>query len=97
MPSFSKSRMVSAATTSQPRCKQGSRGRLKNKIHYFSKNDEENYLKGSCHICHAHGRNEMDPPLCGSTSMSHNECTIREPIEPQEASPMKPEIGRIVV
>jgi hypothetical protein len=31
------------------------------------------------------GRNEMDPPLCGSTSMSHNEFTIREPIEPQEA------------
>ena len=23
--------------------------------------------------------------------MSHNACTIREPIEPQEASPMKPE------
>ena len=33
----------------------------------------------------------MDPPLCGSTSMSHNECTISEPIEPQEASPMKQE------
>jgi len=28
------------------------------------------------------GRNEMDPPLCGSASMSHNECTIRAPIEP---------------
>jgi citrate lyase synthetase len=26
------------------------------------------------------GRNEMDPPLCGSTSMSHNEFTIRDPI-----------------
>jgi hypothetical protein len=26
------------------------------------------------------GRNEMDPPLCGSTAMSHNEFTIREPI-----------------
>ena len=24
------------------------------------------------------GRNEMDPPLCGSTAMSHNEFTIRE-------------------
>ena len=32
----------------------------------------------------------MDPPLCGSTAMSHKEFTIREPIEPQEASPMKP-------
>ena len=31
----------------------------------------------------------MDPPLYGSTAMSHNECTISEPIEPQEASPMK--------
>src|SRR5216683_2903329 len=39
------------------------------------------------------GRNEMDPPLCGSTAMSHNEFTIREPIEPQEASPMKPEMS----
>src|SRR5262249_55907274 len=37
-------------------------------------------------------RNEMDPLLCGSTSMSHNEFTIREPIEPQEASPMKHEM-----
>src|SRR5215471_16338541 len=36
------------------------------------------------------GMNEMDPPLCGSASMSHNECTIRAPIEPQEASLMKP-------
>src|SRR5207249_4133739 len=35
----------------------------------------------------------MDPPLCGSTSMSHNECKIRAPIEPQEASPMKPEMS----
>jgi len=26
------------------------------------------------------GRNEMDPPLCGSTSMSHNECKIRAPM-----------------
>jgi hypothetical protein len=26
------------------------------------------------------GRNEMDPPLCGSTSMSHNEIKIREPM-----------------
>ena len=39
------------------------------------------------------GRNEMDPPLCGSTSMSHNEFTISEPIEPQEASPMKQEMN----
>jgi hypothetical protein len=38
------------------------------------------------------GRNEMDPPLCGSTAMSHNAFTISEPIEPQEASPMKHEI-----
>jgi hypothetical protein len=34
----------------------------------------------------------MDPPLCGSTSMSHNAFTIREPIEPQEASPMQHEM-----
>jgi hypothetical protein len=34
----------------------------------------------------------MDPPLRGSTSMSHNEFTIREPIEPQEASPMQHEM-----
>src|SRR6266705_6473370 len=33
----------------------------------------------------------MDPPLCGSTAMSDNACTIRDPIEPQEASPMQPE------
>src|SRR2546423_205435 len=38
------------------------------------------------------GRNEMAPPLCGSTAMSHHEFTIREPREPQEASPMKPEM-----
>src|SRR6266540_2105934 len=38
------------------------------------------------------GRNEMDPPLCETTAMSHNEFTIREPIEPQEASPMKQEM-----
>src|SRR5262245_32360132 len=38
------------------------------------------------------GRNEMDPLLCGSTSMSHNACTIRAPIEPQEASSMKQEM-----
>jgi hypothetical protein len=31
------------------------------------------------------GRNEMDPPLCRSTAMSHNGFTIREPIKPQEA------------
>src|SRR5713101_9550565 len=41
----------------------------------------------------AKGRNEMDPPLCGSTSMSHNEFKIREPMEPQEASPKKPEMS----
>src|SRR4029453_16878458 len=29
----------------------------------------------------AAGGKESGPPLCGSTSMSHNECTIREPIE----------------
>src|SRR5256712_13270996 len=35
----------------------------------------------------------MAPPLCGSTAMSHNEFKkIREPIEPQEVSPMKQEI-----
>ena len=34
----------------------------------------------------------MDPPLCGSTAMSHNEFTIREPMEPQDASPMKHEM-----
>jgi hypothetical protein len=39
------------------------------------------------------GINEMDPPLCGSTAMSHNAFTISEPIEPQEASPMKHEIN----
>src|SRR5262252_2101622 len=27
----------------------------------------------------------MDPPLYGSTAMSHNEFTISEPMEPQEA------------
>src|SRR5678815_5246108 len=34
----------------------------------------------------------MDPPLCGSTAMSHNEFQISEPIKPQEASPMKQEM-----
>src|SRR2546425_7487422 len=35
----------------------------------------------------------MAPPLCGSTAMSHNEFKkIREPIEPQEVSPMKQEM-----
>src|SRR6266446_8382541 len=39
------------------------------------------------------GRNEMDPPLCGSTAMSHNEFKkIRGRIEPQEVSPMKHEM-----
>jgi hypothetical protein len=36
--------------------------------------------------------NDMDPPLCGSTVMSHNEFQSSEPIEPQEASPMKHEM-----
>src|SRR5215831_12809091 len=36
-----------------------------------------------------YGRNEMDPPLCGSTAMSHNEFQSNEPIEPQEARPRK--------
>src|SRR5919199_4721494 len=43
--------------------------------------------------CGKFGSNEMDPPLCGSTSVSHNEFTISEPIEPQEASPMKHEMN----
>src|SRR5262245_66267137 len=34
----------------------------------------------------------MDPPLCGSTAMSHNEFQSSELIEPQEASPMKHEM-----
>jgi hypothetical protein len=35
----------------------------------------------------------MDPLLCGSTAMSHNEFKkIREPIAPQEESPMKQEM-----
>src|SRR5713226_7738550 len=34
----------------------------------------------------------MDPPLCGSTAMSHNEFQRSEPIAPQEASPMKQEM-----
>src|SRR5262249_23211278 len=33
-----------------------------------------------------------DPPLCGSTAMSHNGFPIHEPIEPQEANPMKQEL-----
>jgi hypothetical protein len=44
-------------------------------------------------VLYASGRNEMDPPLCGSTSMSHNDFKIREPMEPQEASPMKQEMS----
>src|SRR5882724_7068719 len=35
----------------------------------------------------------MDPPLCGSTAMSHNEFKSRELMEPQEASPMKQEMS----
>jgi hypothetical protein len=39
--------------------------------------DERYYrLCLSLPICPS-GRNEMDPPLCGSTAMRHNECTIR--------------------
>src|SRR6266446_2144413 len=34
----------------------------------------------------------MDPPLCGSAAMSHNEFQSSEPMEPQEASPMKQEM-----
>src|SRR5262245_4993463 len=34
----------------------------------------------------------MDPPLSGSTAMSHNEFQSSEPIEPQEASSMKHEM-----
>jgi hypothetical protein len=34
----------------------------------------------------------MDPPLCGSTAMSHYECTSSAPMEPQEASPMQHEM-----
>ena len=42
---------------------------------------------------HQEGSNEMDPPLCGSASMSQNEFQTSEPIKPQEASPMKEEIS----
>ena len=35
------------------------------------------------------GRNEMDPPLCGSAAMSQNDFKTSETIQPQEASPMK--------
>jgi hypothetical protein len=48
------------------------------------------FSKGT--LCLQIGSNEMDPPLCGSTAISHNEFTISEPIEPQEASPMKQEM-----
>jgi hypothetical protein len=34
----------------------------------------------------------MDLPLCGTTAMSHKEFKSSEPIEPQEASPMKQEM-----
>ena len=39
----------------------------------------------------AQGRNEMDPPLCGSAVMSHNEFQSSELMEPQEARPMQQE------
>jgi len=35
----------------------------------------------------------MDPPLCGSISMSHNDFTRGETMKPQEASPMKQDIS----
>jgi transposase len=35
----------------------------------------------------------MDPPLCGSTSVSHNDFTRGETMKPQEASPMQPQIS----
>src|SRR5215510_2810702 len=35
------------------------------------------------------GRNEMDPPLCGSAVISQNDFKTSETIQPQEASPMK--------
>src|SRR6266446_5452688 len=35
----------------------------------------------------------MDPPLCGSTAISHNEFKSRELMEPQEASPMQQEMS----
>src|SRR4029453_5751587 len=38
------------------------------------------------------GRNKKPPPRGGSMAKSHNEFTISEPIEPQEASPMKQEM-----
>src|SRR5215469_17126332 len=34
----------------------------------------------------------MDPSLCGTTTMSHNECQSSEPVGPQEASSMKHEM-----
>src|SRR2546427_10063466 len=39
----------------------------------------------------------MDPPLCGSAAMSHNEFKTSEPTELQEASPMekKLRIGKL--
>jgi hypothetical protein len=39
------------------------------------------------------GRNEMDPPLCVSASMSHNEFKTNEPIEPQEARSMEKKLS----
>jgi hypothetical protein len=39
------------------------------------------------------GRNEMEPPLCGAAPISQKEFQTSEPIEPQEASPMKQEIN----
>src|SRR5262249_58256366 len=38
------------------------------------------------------GRKKRDPPLCGSTAMSHNEFQSSKLIEPQEASPMQHEM-----
>jgi len=36
-------------------------------------------VRETCQACGSPGRNEMDPPLCGLTAMSHNEFTIRNP------------------
>jgi hypothetical protein len=44
------------------------------------------------HTCAARAVMKWTRPLCGAAAMSHTEFTIREPIEPQEASPMKHEM-----
>src|SRR5438445_11063998 len=50
-------------------------------------------VAGGCMWGAVHRINEMDPPLCGSTSMSHNDFKRGETIEPQETSPMKQDIS----